>query len=410
MRNSEMTIEINIPAIFHDLLEPHRYKVYWGGRGAAKSHSFATCLIMAATQRPLRILCTREIQNSMVDSVHRLLSDTISRLGLDDYYDIYKDEIRCRNGSLFIFEGLRFNIKGIKSLEGIDICWIEEADAVSNESWNLLIPTIRKRGSEFWLSFNRDREDDPCYVRFVNNAPKDSIIKKVLWKDNPWFPAPLRAEIERDMAYDPELAEHIWEGEPWGKSDSQVFRGKYTIREFDTPSDTSFYVGSDFGFARDPDTIIRCFINDENNILYIDGEAYGHGVEIPETPSFFDSILPSRAWPCRADSARPELISYLNGLGYNIISAHKGAGSVEEGIKNILGFKEIIIHPRCKHTCEEFRLFSYKVDSRTGDVLPILIDRHNHCIDALRYALEEVWNQDNYCGNVASYSASDLGL
>jgi phage terminase large subunit len=404
-----MTIELNIPAAFKGLLEPYRYKIYYGGRGSAKSWTFAQILIMLAVNKPIRVLCTRELQVSMVDSVHRLLSDTITRMGLDDYFDIFRDEIRSRVGGLFIFEGLKFNVKQIKSLEGIDICWVEEADAVSNESWDLLIPTIRKRGSELWISFNRDREDDPVYTRFVLNAPKNALIKMVTFENNPFFPNVLRQEIERDLATDPEMYNHIWMGAAWGRSDSQVFKNKYIVKEFDTPSDATFYLGADFGFANDPNTIVRSFIDDEN-ILYIDAEAYGYHIEIPETPAFFDSILPNRGWPTRADSARPELISYLNNEGFNVISAKKGAGSVEEGVKSLLGFKQIIIHPRCKHVAEEFRLYSYKTDPRSGDVLPILIDRHNHCIDALRYALEEVWNQDNYCGNVASYSASDLGL
>jgi phage terminase large subunit len=404
-----MTIDINIPVAFKGLLEPARYKIFYSGRGCAKSWTFAQILVMFAAKKPLRILCTRELQVSITDSVHRLLSDTITRLGLDDYFDVYKDEIRGRCGSLFIFEGLKFNIKGIKSLEGIDIVWVEEGDAVSNESWSFLIPTIRKKGSEFWISFNRDRTDDPVYTRFVLNGPKDSIIKQLTWRDNPWFPSVLYAEMIRDFATDPELAAHVWEGEPWGRSDAQVFKNKYIVKEFETPNDSVFYLGADFGFANDPNTIVRSFIDDENN-LFIDAEAFGYHIEIPETPAFFDSILPNRGWPTRADSARPELISYLNNEGFNVISAKKGAGSVEEGIKSLLGFKQIIIHPRCKHVAEEFRLYSYKTDPRSGDVLPILIDKHNHTIDSLRYSLEEVWNQDNYCGHIANYSLEDLGL
>jgi phage terminase large subunit len=358
------------------------------------------------------VLCTRELQTSIGDSVYRLLVDTIERLGLEKHFTIQRDEIRSGAGSLFLFEGLRHNTKRIKSLEGVDICWVEEADAVSNASWDILIPTIRKAGSEIWISFNRDLEDDPVYRRFVEDQREGSVVRLVLLEDNPWAPAVLRDEAYYDSLVDPERHAHIWLGEPWSRSDAQVFRGRYTVREFETPADSYFYVGADFGFAVDPDVIVRAFISDDETTLYVDAEAYGHGVDIVDTPALFESVLPVRTWPVRADSARPEIIAYLNQQGMNVFASHKGAGSVEDGIRYLLGFHEIVIHPRCRHTIDEFHAYSYKTDPRTGDVLPMLLDKHNHCIDALRYGLEEVWRTAGTAapGLSATVSAGDLGL
>ena len=173
------TLDVRIPEAFADLFRPARYKVYYGGRGGAKSRTFARALVLRAYQQPTRVLCTRELQTSIEDSVHRLLTDTIKDLGLDAFFDVTRSAISGLNGSLFLFEGLRFNTKQIKSTEGIDICWVEEADAVSNDSWDLLIPTIRKEGSEIWISFNPDSPDDPTYKRFVASPPPGAIVRKV---------------------------------------------------------------------------------------------------------------------------------------------------------------------------------------------------------------------------------------
>jgi phage terminase large subunit len=278
------------------------------------------------------------------------------------------------------------NTNAIRSKEGIDICWVEEARIVAEESWEILIPTIRKEGSEIWITFNAESTDDPVYKRFVINPPHNAIVRKVTWRDNPWFPAVLRQEMEHDRALDPDLFAHIWEGEPRKISTSQIFHGKWIIEEFETPSDAMFYCGGDWGFANDPTAIIRCFIKD--NRIYIDREAGGVGVEIDETGLLLDQVLPHKRWPVRGDSSRPETISYLNRQGYNISPSEKGKGSVEDGIQYLRSFNKIVIHPRCRQIIEEMRLYSYKQDKLTGDVLPIPIDAHNHYIDALRYAVE----------------------
>lgn len=393
-------VNLQIPEVLDFLLKPARYKGAYGGRGGAKSWGFARMLLFLSLQKPLRILCTRELQNSIADSVHRLLTDQIYALELDKYFNIQKREITSVNGSLFLFKGLRHNIADIKSTEGIDICWVEEAHKVSEESWNVLIPTIRKENSEIWVSFNPDEIDDPTYRRFVLNSPPDSIIRKVNFSDNPWFPEVLKREMEWDKRTDYDKYLHVWEGEPRTITDAQVFKGKFVIDSFDSPDEkqVTYRYGADWGFAQDPTACVRCFIKD--SCLYIDHECYGVGVDIDETPALFKSIPGADKYKVVADSARPETISYMNKQGFNIRPAVKGKGSVEDGIAFIRSFDKVIIHERCKHTAQEFKLYSYKTDRITGEVLPIVLDAHNHIIDALRYALEDL----NRRGSVIQYT------
>lgn len=205
--------ELSIPRKFAELMKPRRYKVTWGGRGAAKSQTYAMVLISMAIARNVRILCARELQVSIADSVHRLLADTIEMMGVGDYFEVQKAAIYGVNGSEFIFKGLKHNVGEIKSLAGVDICWVEEAEKVSSGSWEVLIPTIRKEGSEIWISFNPKHPTDATYQRFIAHPPEDSFVQKVSWRDNPFFPKVLDME-RRDMEKrDPEAYQHIWEGE-----------------------------------------------------------------------------------------------------------------------------------------------------------------------------------------------------
>ena len=199
---------------FEPFLHPMRYKVAYGGRGSSKSWTVAALLVMRAYQEPTRILCARELQRSIIDSCLQLLSDTIYRLGLEDHFDIQGTQILGKNGSRFLFEGLRSNISKIKSMEGIDIVWCEEADQVSATSWNTLIPTIRKPGSEIWVTFNPADEMDDTYQRFVSNPPDNCYSVKVNYSDNPWFPEELEKERLQLKGMNENLYLHVWEGEP----------------------------------------------------------------------------------------------------------------------------------------------------------------------------------------------------
>jgi phage terminase large subunit len=377
---------IEVPPKFEGLYTPARYKIYYGGRGGGKSWSLARVLVKRAAMESLRILCTREFQSSIADSVYRLICDTIQSTGLSEFFEVTQSQITSTSGSLFLFKGLRRSIQEIKSLEGIDVCWVEEAQTISNNSWQILIPTIRKEGSEIWISFNPEQDTDPTYQRFVVNTPPNSIRQKVGWEDNPHLPATLDAERRYMLEVDPEAYDHVWGGECRQISDAVIFRGRFEIHDFDAPADgTRLYYGADWGFANDPTALVRCFIADD--CLYVDQEAYGVGVELDDLPDMFRTVPGAEVWPICADSARPETISHMRRRGFNITGAPKWSGSVEDGLAVLKGFRRIYVHPRCKHAAEEFRLYSYKTDPLTNEVLPIIISKHDHIIDSLRYSL-----------------------
>lgn len=384
-----------MPAAFAGLFQPARYKVYYGGRGAAKSHSIARALILLAAERKLRILCAREFQSSIGDSVHRLLSDIISELGLTAQFAITDKEIRSACDSEIIFKGLRKSIQEIKSTEGIDICWVEEAQSVSKESWSILIPTVRKPGSEIWISFNPYEERDPTYQDFVIHPKPNSIVQKVGWEDNPWFSDVLDQERRYLQSVDLEAYDHVWGGHPKTITDAVIFGKRTSVEAFETPADARFYYGADFGFADDPATLVRCFLQDE--CLYVDYEAYGLHVELDDLPVFYAGgrgsdgreyagVPGAKDWPIKADSSQPSTISYLRRQGFNIAAAEKWPGSVEDGITYLKGFRRIVIHERCTHLNDERRLYKFKVDAKTGEILPVIVDKHNHIWDGVRYS------------------------
>lgn len=203
---------VQFPAKLAPLFRPKRYKVLKGGRGGAKSWGVARALLIIGAQKMTRVLCAREFQNSISDSVHKLLKDQIYELGLDSFYDVQQSKIVGANGTEFAFVGLRHNVNNVKSYEGIDICWVEEATNVSKASWDVLIPTIRKEGSEIWMTFNPELESDETYQRFVVDPPTNSVVITMSWRDNPWFPAVLNQERLDLQAKDPEAYATVWEG------------------------------------------------------------------------------------------------------------------------------------------------------------------------------------------------------
>lgn len=365
-----------------------RYLVWHGGRGGRKSWEIARGLILRSLKSPLLILCTREIQLSISDSVHRLLSNQIKMLGLSNRFEIQKNRIVADTGSEFIFKGLNsLTVDSLKSLEGVDICWVEEAHSVSSSSWEILIPTIRQKNSQIFVSFNPDLASDPVYKMFILNKHPSSYVAYVNYKMNKDCPQTLIDEANYMLQTDPESYAHIWLGEVWTSSDAQIFKGKYRVEAFEVEGIP--LQGIDWGFSIDPTVMIRCFVDD--NKLYIRNEAYKLHCEIEDMPELFSRIEDSSYYTSRADNSRPELISNLS-TKFNIKPCKKWKGCVEDGVQIMRSFQEIIIHPDCPHTIDEFRLYQYKKDKRTGEVLRDIEDKNNHCIDAIRYALEPYIN------------------
>jgi phage terminase large subunit len=382
------TLEIPTPRVFLPLLQDGlRYLGAHGGRGSGKSHFFAEHAIERALCEQFHVVCVREVQKTLDQSVKKLLEAKIEQFGVGHLFDVQQSKIIGPHGSLFIFQGMQdHTADSIKSLEGFDAAWIEEAQSLSQRSLDLLRPTIRKPGSQIWASWNPRQATDPIDALLRgNDPPPGTAVIEVNWRDNPMFPDVLKQEMEYDRGRDPDKYQHVWEGKYLQRSDSKVFRN-WAIQEFETPTSAVLRYGADWGFSVDPTVLVRCYI--EGRKLYIDHEAYQVGCEITDTPSLFMTVPDSERWPITADSARPETISHLRKNGFpKIMPAVKGARSLEEGVTWLQSF-DIVVHPRCTHTIDELTHYSYKVDNLTDKVLPELSDKDNHVIDALRYACE----------------------
>jgi len=423
---------IQIPYAFRELHDPYRHKVFHGGRGGAKSHSFADVLVDRGYERKdFRWLFAREIQKSIQKSVKQLLEDKIKAQGLgpkeeggNGYYRITDRTITGGDGRTeFLFEGLRTNPDSVKSMEGLDGAWIEEANKVSQRSIGLLTPTVRKPGSEIWWSFNRASEKDPVDRMFLGGTPPPrSLIRKVGHADNPWFPDVLREEMEWDKSRDTDKYLHVWEGHPVTMSEARVFRN-WRVEDIDeqVPENCVARLGADWGFANDPSVLILCYVI--GRTLYIRKEQWKLKLEVDNTPGFWagndwmekprwqnplgfvgirtglnddkamtgHNGMPALAHQTRviADSARPEIISYMKKRDFNVIASRKGPGSVVEGVEFLKSF-DVVIHPDCTHVIDEWTHYSYETDKITDEVLSKLADKKNHTVDSVRYALENV--------------------
>jgi phage terminase, large subunit, PBSX family len=387
----DTTLRIETPRWAVPLFNDARYKAAHGGRGSGKSHMFAEMLIEEHIMDPnRRTVCVREVQKSLAQSVKRLLEDKIKKLGVESAFIVQESMIKSAHGSgIIIFQGMQNHTSdSIKSLEGYDCAWVEEAQSLSQRSLDLLRPTIRKEGSQLWFTWNPSAATDPVdSLLRGDKPPPDATVVEVNYQDNPWFPDVLKGEMEYDRGRDYEKYEHVWLGKYLQNSDTRVFKN-WCVEDFETPVDATLRFGADWGFASDPTVLIRCYI--EGRTLYVDHEAYMVGCEIVNTPELFFQIPESERWPIVADSARPETISYMRSHGFpKIMAAVKGPKSLEEGVEWLKSF-DIVVHPRCQHTIDELTLYSYKKDALTDAVLPVLEDKDNHLIDALRYACESV--------------------
>lgn len=398
-------LDIDTPRAFLPLVHHQgRFRGAKGGRGSGKSHFFAEDIVLDMLVKHTRVVCGREIQNSIQDSVKQLLEDKITRFGLRNRFRITDREISyAPTDSLCIFRGLQnHTVASIKSLEGFNRFFGEEAQTFSQRSLDLLIPTFRA-GSKLDFAWNPESKKDPI-ERFFNENLEDPdfCLVHVNYDANPWFPDELRRDMLRDRRRDIDKYSHVWLGKYKTRSEARVFRN-WRIEDFETPANVRFYFGADWGFSVDPTVLIRAFMIGET--LYVDHEAHAVGCEIDNTPALFagdDIQTPPRwsnpnrypgipgslKWPLVADSARPETISYMRKRGFTRMTPSvKGKGSVEDGIEFLKNY-DIVVHPRCVHTIDELASYSYKVDEKTQEILPVLADKKNHLIDALRYALE----------------------
>ena len=382
---------------------PVRYRGAKGGRGSAKSQTACRLLLLWHIDNPgSDSVCIREIQISLNQSVKKVLTNLIDEYGLEDFC-VMDQKILTPGGGVIIFQGMQnHTAASIKSLEGFGRALVEEANTLSATSLEMLEPTIREPGSELWFVWNPESPGDPVDKLFsAQDFPDDAILVESNWQDNPHFPEVLRSKMERDYRVDPELALHKWGGQYRTRSEASVFKN-LSIVNFETPRGAQFLLGGDWGFAIDPTAAVRMFIP-EPRVLCIDREVGGLGIEIDDTPKLLDGLfdpdphepsLPSEArrWELVADSARPETISYLNKHGYpRVVAAKKGPNSVEEGVRFLQSFDVIKIHAEhCPKTAAEFVDYAYQVHCRTREVMPMLVDKKNHYIDAARYALEKV--------------------
>lgn len=404
--------------VYSDLYYKHApYKVLWGGRGSAKTWAAAEALVRKAAAMPLLIGCAREHLTNIKDSSHRILKNTIERLGLQSWFSITAETIKSKAGAEFIFKGLA-NADGLRSLEGCDILWVDEAQNVSEYSWRSVIPTIRKAGAEIWVTFNLINEEDATYRRFVIRPPTGAIVHKVNFDSNPYFGGKLKQDMEDDKARDFHLYEHIWLGMPLKISDAIIFNRKYTVAAF--PEDlwqqpgygvVPLKFGIDWGFSQDPLACVRNFVLEEDHWFRRDGKRrlfishvlYKVGVELNVMRDFLGQMPGIEEWPVKADSAQPAMISDMRSKGLAVSAAEKWDGSVRDGIHHLRGFDEIIIqdattqdNPDLRYGLEqmaqEARLYRYKTDPKQLDangqpqVLPIIIDKFNHGWDATRYS------------------------
>lgn len=393
------------PEKLQPLFQPMRYKVLKGGRGGAKSWGIARALLLLGTTKPIRVVCAREFQMSISQSVHALLSDQIAAMGLSSFYEIIKSEIRGLNGTQFLFAGLHHNVQNIKSLEGCDICWVEEAQAVSPSSWNTLIPTIRKEGSEIWISFNPNLESDPTYQRFVVKPPKNSIIITINWQDNPWFPQVLKDEKNDLMERDYDQYLNVWEGHCKVTLDGAIYaeqirQATKAGRFMSVPIDASKPVQTFWDLGRSDKTAIwfaQQIGFDYRIVDYYEnqGHALGHYLKILQNRAYVygDCWLPHDADNELLSSERT-ITQQVRAFGYKPrvlprVSIASGIEAARSIFPNCYFDQE-----KCADGLHCLRHYRYDVDPETQQYSKNpLHDWASHGADAFRYlamALREV--------------------
>lgn len=379
------------------LLYPKRIKIVYGGRGSTKTRAVVSILSERSRIQKERIICLREIMNSLDESSYQEIVDEVERRALLDEFRFTDGKVRVpRTKSSFSFRGMTRNTTSLKGFANATVAWADEAENISQASWDVLEPTLRKAGSELWITFNPREETDATWKDWV--APYvDKMVDGIYEDDdvliiecnhihNPWLTQELKQTRDKMAERDPDRYMWIWEGKFRKSSDLKVLNGKWVIREFEPQKGWSGpYFGADFGFSQDPSTLNKLWIHDER--LYVEYEAHGVSIELDHMPDFYDTIPEARKHLISADCARPETISYLRRNGFRIEGAEKWSGSVEDGIAHLRGYKEIVIHPRCRYTIAEANAYQYKEDKNTGLPTTNIIDANNHHWDGIRYGL-----------------------
>jgi phage terminase large subunit len=386
------------PVKLQGLFKKARYKVCLGGRGGAKSWGIARALLILGAKSQLRILCAREFQASIKDSVHKLLCDQIEALGLLPFYEITQTSIRGFNGTEFAFIGLKNNPTNIKSFEGVDICWVEEAQTVSRLSWNILIPTIRKQNSEIWVSFNPDLETDETYQRFVVKPPRDCIVMRINWSDNPWFPETLRLEKDALKERDLNAYNQVWEGMCRRSVDGAIFGNEMQQAENDgrltkVPYDPTKPVHAvcDLGWSDATAWWFVQFIGMETRLIrYFEGSQRTMTSYLAQLQTFgyvYDTIwLPHDAENKTLAAAGRTIEEIVRGAGFKtsvmprvpVVDSINAARTI---FPNLWFDRE-----NCADGLNCLRHYRYEVDPETGQFSKSpLHDQYSHGADAFRY-------------------------
>lgn len=414
-----MQINAEFPAKLKCLFQPSRYKVLYGGRGGAKSWGVARALLIKGAERPLRVLCAREIQRTIMDSVHRLLSDQIAALSLDSFYTVKDTEIEGKNGTTFAFSGLRAQGVGqLKSFEGVDICWVEEAQTVTKKSWDVLIPTIRKEGSEIWVTFNPELDTDETYTRFVVNTPPDTILANVNWRDNPWFPETLRQEKDHLAKVDPAAHENVWDGKCLSVVPGAIYRKEIIElieqqRTRNVPYDPLLKVHTiwDLGWNDQMSIILAQRLGSEVRILeYIEDShrtLADYVMDLNKRKyAWGTDWLPhdGAAKDFKTGKSTQEILLSM-GRDAQVIPQRK----VEEGIKAAR-----LMFPRCYFDKDKTRrlvdcLKRYRraINQSTNEPGAPLHDEYSHGADAFRYLATIVDKLTNYEADEDAYEEQD---
>ena len=394
---SDTKVVHKFPPVLKFLKDPIRYKVMYGGRGGGKSWAVARLLLLQGMASEIRVLCAREFQNSIKDSVHSLLADQVKSLGLSDFYDVQARTIRGKNGTEFNYVGLKNNPMSLKSFEGIDKCWIEEGQTVSKTSWDILIPTIRKEDSEIWVTFNPILESDETYQRFVVNPPPDAKVVKINYSDNPWFPKVLEAERVYLKNKDPDAYLNVWEGHCRQTLDGAIYAkelreateaNRITRVPYDPTKPVNVF--ADLGWADKTSLWFAQAIGMEYRII-----DFYEGQQNPW--NFYLKIIQDKPYLVDTIYLPHDATSKQLAIGRSIDELTRSAGhkthvlpriSVEQGINAARTiFQQCYFdQEKCADGIQALRHYRYEVDPDTGQFSrKPLHDENSHAADAFRY-------------------------